>query len=251
MQQELSKTRIELSKPQSALTKPPTVTTAPFSLPQGFTHATVYDHHRYILSGDSPLNVTAHQDRCQQLGGYLAEFVTCDELKHVTGFLRDLHLGDAGVILGLTDEGHEGHWTYMTTGRQAWLLDWPEAYGGGGGPGADCVFLRTSNMKLYNWLCVDGDVHVKFLCEVDLLEELYRTWRRNHGWCLFKELDFHYCVCHNWLYLLTSSDPQTFLCFTLNSWFIHLKLFHWFFLTMMHSNLYIKVTAILIFRLQI
>ena len=163
----LSQTQSELNATRQQLEISENASTTSTNISHEFDYATAYNNHIYLLSNKRPLIFKACQSTCGGLGGYLVEIDSQDEFSHLTGFLSDQHLGSEWVVLGITDAGTEGHWTYMTSGGSAQVLEWGPRQPSDG-TAENCAFLSTYNMKMYDVSCLTPVIsHIgRFLCEV-------------------------------------------------------------------------------------
>merc|ERR1712110_788588 len=99
--------------------------------------------------GGDRINATSAQDVCESFGGYLAEINTREEYDFVRSFTSSILPNTPYyVMLGGTDQGHEGSWTYPdrpgsgnSSSRPLTFTDW--------GPrksstkGYDCLYLHV------------------------------------------------------------------------------------------------------------
>merc|ERR1719239_1230781 len=112
-QLDLTNTKIELNNTKDELSK--TQITFQAALSFKFENSSLYYKNRvYLLSVLTPLNITSYQQSCVSLGGKLAEIRHQDEFDVIRDFLTKQHLTSYGIYLGLTDEGQEGEWRYMS-----------------------------------------------------------------------------------------------------------------------------------------
>ena len=136
----------------------------PFIVPSDFSYGTVHHHKLYLLSKITQQNFTYFQERCRQLNGKLAEYKNWDELMHINAFFQLLGRGlnKPWVALGLTDEGHEGNFTYMSSDEPVpddlltWGHQFSETKRPNGGTSVNCVVQYTSNWDMYDWPCDKG-----------------------------------------------------------------------------------------------
>ena len=136
-----------------------------------FLHnGTVYNNHLYFTSNRQPANITLFQQKCQEKGGYLAEINDEEEHKFLKSYLTSLnHDAHQYYFIGITDEGHTGRWTYMTSGDDVTFTKWGSSEPGNNGRD-HCVYWRHT-ATLDDWAdyyCVNNHGIFRYLCEMNL-----------------------------------------------------------------------------------
>jgi len=124
-----------------------------------------YKNRIYILSVPTTLNITTYQLSCGSVGGKLAEIRHQDEFDVITDYLTKQVLTDDFVYLGMTDEGHEGQWTYMSDNSTPTFTKWHSSRPNGG-TGENCAIL-DGNMLMFDGTCFWSSSW-RFMCEVSL-----------------------------------------------------------------------------------
>jgi len=124
--------------------------------------------HFYYLSKQEELkNMTAAQDMCRELGGIVTEVNDQQEYDFVRNFtLSKLTKDEHWVLLGATDDKHEGVWKFLSSDKNVTFLDF--------GPATsytnkyNCLFLHKhgGSMQMEDAECTGSTLPV--LCEIDL-----------------------------------------------------------------------------------
>ena len=127
-----------------------------------------YKNRIYITSVKTPLNLTSYQQSCGSLGGKLAEIRHQDEFDVISDYLTKQHLEwYESIWLGMTDEGHEGQWTYLSDNSAVTFVKWFPGEPNNGRTYNCGVLHPGSAFKMYDFLCFDSSSY-RFLCEVSL-----------------------------------------------------------------------------------
>ena len=129
----------------------------------------IYKNRIYLTSVDTPLNVTSYQQSCGSLGGKLVEIRHQDEYDVISDYLKNQHFRDF-IMLGITDEGHEGVWTYMSDNSTLTFAKWLPGGETHGGTRANCGTWYTifPESPMVADICVSIISSMRFLCEVPL-----------------------------------------------------------------------------------
>lgn len=103
-----------------------------------------FNGHTYYVSRNA-MSWNSARTLCQGIpGGYLATISNATENAYVAGC--DLDGTNTGLWIGLTDEGHEGTWSWVT-GEAAGFTNWDLAYGQpDGGSSENVVSLKPTHM---------------------------------------------------------------------------------------------------------
>ena len=153
----------------------PFFTENPFSQPfiaeQIQTISGVYQGSMYYLSQRTPLeDVHTFNDHCKKMGGFLAEINSESEYDFIVDFLTQQVPDERSrVILGATDQGHEGRWMYIYSGQPVTFFSW---YGDEGDfkDEEDCMFIVWNDVDagMHQWFCHSQDYSraPRYLCEV-------------------------------------------------------------------------------------
>ncbi|CAL1547846.1 unnamed protein product [Lymnaea stagnalis] len=131
-----------------------------------FHGALHYGGHRYYASKFQFETVETAQAICQSTGGYLVELNNAGEYYAFRNYIIGLQLRAESVLLGGTDQAHEGTWVFQHSGRYIPYFDWiagePNNWNN-----EDCMSLWLSRGARMN------DIHcwrvgpvVHFACEV-------------------------------------------------------------------------------------
>ena len=169
-QVDLSNTKVELNKTKQDLND---TTRQLFyshmrlvaALSPEFINSTLgYKNHVYLLSRTYRHNITSYQESCGTLGGKLAEIHDEDEFHAITGYLRHQHMYGQNIYIGMTDEGNEGDWRYMSDNTPITFAKWYSGQPNGDG---NCAIINTASKKMDDKLCFDHRSS-HFLCKVSL-----------------------------------------------------------------------------------
>jgi len=132
-------------------------------------HGTVHNNHVYFTSDQQPANVTLFQQQCREKGGYLVEINDENEYQFLKTYLTSLNHTDSQLYyLGMTDQGHAGRWTYITSGSDVTFTKWF------GSPPGDSVNKHCAAWAPsigLGWIeidCVNNHAIFRYVCEVDL-----------------------------------------------------------------------------------
>jgi len=120
--------------------------------------------HQYLLSRPYPWNVPVADVMCRTLGGYLVEVNDEEEFQFVQQVLEDSQW-TGYTLYGGTDYGHQGHWTYLSSGQPA-FLKWNT-----GSPSNRANDKYLYSHKTLGWRMSDDVAvytsEVIFLCEIN------------------------------------------------------------------------------------
>jgi len=132
--------------------------------------STVYNNHIYYTSDRQPINVTLFQQKCQEKGGYLAEINDEKEYTAIQNFVISLNDKSSLYYIGITDLGHTGRWTFLTSGEDA-FVKWAAGQPDGVGSDHCAVWYHVSSSSKPQWfdyVCVTSSRTASYMCEVDL-----------------------------------------------------------------------------------
>jgi len=130
-------------------------------------YSIVYNNHFYFISRIQVINVPLFQHKCQEKGGYLAEINDEKEYTAMHDFLLSLDDNGQFYYMGITDEGHAGRWTYMTSGDDA-FVKWAPKYPASTGDTHCAVWFKYyGKAEWVDRACV-SDFASSYLCEIDL-----------------------------------------------------------------------------------
>lgn len=141
-------------------------------------NSTVFQGHKYVISRLTWWDVPMAEVMCRSLfGGYLVEIDDDDELSAVQNLIRSsvdgFDFSHESNIIGGTDEGREGKWTFLYSDKPITFFNWHSGYSGTGGrwnttAGVDnnCLFLSRSQLKMWDNPCVRHDLLARFICEI-------------------------------------------------------------------------------------
>ena len=127
-----------------------------------------YNGHKYIVSREFYRNIDVAQAICALFGGYLVEIDDENEYQFINKTLTDLNIND-NFLIGLTDKGHKGTWTYLKSPRSTtsatffkWAPNEPNS-----GVDASCAGLYTDagNLMIDDY-CYFGTFD-RCICEID------------------------------------------------------------------------------------
>ncbi|XP_005093950.1 C-type lectin domain family 3 member A [Aplysia californica] len=131
---------------------------------------TSYRGHNYLLSKPILVNVHEANRLCRLYGGYLAEINDKQEFQHLADFSNSSVSGSVstGVMLGATDEGHEGRWTFLTSGGNMTSFLWNGSEPNGG-LRENCLFMWSNQKLMIDSACLiyTSGWQWRFLCEVN------------------------------------------------------------------------------------
>jgi len=132
-----------------------------------FSEIQTFNGHCYLLNDPTKVSSAAAQTVCQGYGGYIAEVNDSEEYHFIQHMLTDkFGSTDTWTHLGATDVGHEGSWTYLTSGSPVTFEDW--------GPSTskssnyNCMYLHLQGGK---WQMEDGgckEATHAVLCEMEV-----------------------------------------------------------------------------------
>jgi len=132
-------------------------------------HFTFYNNHFYFLSEvQSTIDIQAFQQKCQESLGYLVEINDQSEFEALRDFILGFNDIYHDIYIGITDEGHEGRWTYLTSGADVtfnkWMSGQPDT-----GTSENCAVWSSvdTDPGLADWICV-GTHACRYMCEVNL-----------------------------------------------------------------------------------
>ena len=128
---------------------------------------TYYNAHYYTIYTDPvPMNITYLRNKCEDIHGYLLQLNGDGEFNMIKQFIRNVNYGESmNIVLGITDEGNEGTWTYFhpenrLTPYTQWHYNQPS-----GSTVNNCAILYTLDMEMYDIICTAG-YKVRYICEV-------------------------------------------------------------------------------------
>ncbi|XP_035824522.1 C-type lectin domain family 3 member A-like [Aplysia californica] len=129
---------------------------------------TSYRGHNYLLSKPILVNVHEANRLCRLYGGYLAEINDKQEFQLLADFSNSHESVTIDVMLGATDEGHEGRWTFLTSRGNMTSFVW-EVSQPTGGTDQNCLYLSTTAKKMFDDACLkySSSWPKRFLCEVN------------------------------------------------------------------------------------
>ncbi|XP_035827756.1 uncharacterized protein LOC118478382 [Aplysia californica] len=131
---------------------------------------TGYRGHNYLLSKPILVNVHEANRLCRLYGGYLAEINDKQEFQHLADFSSSHVPGSVsiGVMLGATDEGHEGRWTFLTSGGNMTSFVWGNSEPSRGA-NQDCLYISTNSKTMMDEICLKYTSvwQWRFLCEIN------------------------------------------------------------------------------------
>ncbi|XP_005111903.1 girdin [Aplysia californica] len=131
-------------------------------------HASTNDRGRhYLLSKKTSVYVFEANRLCQLHGGYLAEVNDWHEFYFLANFVHTHSYDYTYAMLGASDEGHDGRWTFLTSRTGMSTLVWAN-HEPDGGTTANCLFLGAGMQRMYDGQCHEysSSWEVRFLCEV-------------------------------------------------------------------------------------
>ncbi|XP_005106994.1 uncharacterized protein LOC101862063 [Aplysia californica] len=128
-----------------------------------------YGGSHYIVSKLVWGNVVEANRLCRLYGGYLVEINDRHEYDFVAGFVnKQTHFsGVAGAWIGATDEGHEGTWSFITSGGTMSTFVWHDSEPNGGTE-ENCMVMWMATKKLNDYPCFESDPKQlpALLCEI-------------------------------------------------------------------------------------
>ena len=131
-----------------------------------FTSEEFYDR-TYLLSKTTNIDNLDLQEKCQYMGGYLAEVDYEEEYDFILGFLRDKRPHPRAreyTLVGVT-EPTDGKWVMMTSQLPATFQRWADGQGHGRG-NYNCMYLAWGGTEgMHDWPCTDTQGVKRFLCE--------------------------------------------------------------------------------------
>merc|ERR1719239_255502 len=135
----------------------------------------VYDNHLYYISLDyEPANVPVFQKKCRENGGYLVEINDRGEWDAIYAFLLNLDHSRTGdfIFVGVTDDGHEGHWTYLNSGADVaftgWVSGYPSDSTAKNCAGFNYNDYHTSYHNFWEDASCIGTFRARYMCEINM-----------------------------------------------------------------------------------
>ena len=137
-----------------------------------FESQTPLEHngHVYVLAKHNhPVNITLFEEICVTIGGYLVEFDDAQEYDAVVNWLNPLVSHSYFVMIGYTDEGTEGVWRYIHSGKPVTYTRWNPGRPRGGEK-ENCAQIWTASgaggWLMYDYFC-SYHVGYPFICELE------------------------------------------------------------------------------------
>ncbi|XP_052247472.1 perlucin-like protein [Dreissena polymorpha] len=118
----------------------------------------------YYYFGHTAYNFLDSQRNCKEHGASLVNLETKDEIDFLRGFL--MLLGDQRHWIGLSDENHEGNWTWYPSEKRAEYTDW-DRHQPNNGTVSNCGAIVASHN--YHW--VDEPCSRQFMPVCELIDD--------------------------------------------------------------------------------
>ena len=131
--------------------------------------STVYRNHRYFLSALTAPSPMSANTLCPLYNGYLAEINDQNEFAFINNYLKTqiMAVNYECVIVGSTDAGHEGQWSFMNSRKQMTYFNWRPS-NPNNISSHDCMWLCpvSGNFQMDDYPCDTHAYYYRFLCEI-------------------------------------------------------------------------------------
>ena len=166
---ELANTKVELNttKTQLAAVSQSQVTPSHAAVPS--TLSEMFNGHKYFLTRGVEWNIDVAAAVCHLYGGYLIEIDDQQEWEFVVSFFNKHRVPQGktpDIFIGMTDEEHEGIWTYFHSGKNVTFTRWEHSQPDNG-DSENCALFKVPEMTMFNDKCFDTGMKRLTMCEIE------------------------------------------------------------------------------------